>query len=387
MFKITEEHIDFIINDLKKNGVENEDLLMNLTDHICCIVERNLEKEGNFNEYYQSIRETFYIKSFSEIEEETKLLLTFKNYYAMKKVMLFSGIFSASILSVGIILKFLHWPGASIGIVLGLVIMSFVFLPLLFTLRVKEKSNLQDKALIVAGAIPAILMCLSVLFKIQHWPYATILGYLTILILVFIYLPLFYVSGVKHQETKINTIITSIIIVVACGLFLTLVVTPKTQKAQLVKATINIYRSEQILEKEKTLLAKVNGNSRAILLDSSKSKYIFEELELLKNKLIKYSSGVEKLNSKFVDNNNYLEDVMMDDYLENEKGLAEIINLRNSILAFNNNHLESQQINIETTFLDKNSIHFIQRVPTAVTEIIQMQMQLIQNQRELIATK
>ena len=56
--------------------------------------------------------------------------------------------------------------------------------------------------MLVAGAIPAILMSLSVLFKIQHWPYANIMGYLTILILLFIYLPLFYTSGVKHQETK-----------------------------------------------------------------------------------------------------------------------------------------------------------------------------------------
>jgi hypothetical protein len=90
MFILTDEHIDFILKDIKSNGLENQDLILNLLDHMCCIIEENLEENGNFEEYYQSIKSTFYHKSYLEIEEETNLLLTFKNYYAMKKVMLFS---------------------------------------------------------------------------------------------------------------------------------------------------------------------------------------------------------------------------------------------------------------------------------------------------------
>jgi len=387
MFILTDEHIDFILKDIKNNGLENQDLILNLLDHMCCIIEENLEENGNFEEYYQSIKSTFYHKSYLEIEEETNLLLTFKNYYAMKKVMLFSGIFSASILSLGIIFKFMHWPGASIGIVLSLGVLSFVFLPLLFTLRVKEKSNTRDKILLVAGAIPAILMSLSVLFKIQHWPYANIMGYLTILILLFIYLPLFYTSGVKHQETKINTIITSIIIIVGCGLFLTLVVTPKTQKAQLVKVTANIYRSQQILEKEKILLLNMNNSSAESLSNNSNSKIIFDELDLFKNKLLKFSVGIEKLDSAFIANKYFIEDVMLGDYLNGQKEQEQLIKLRQAVLVYNKSTLGNQKINIETTFLDDESTGFIQRVPTAISEIIQMQIQLIQSQRELMAIK
>lgn len=385
MFILKDEHIDFILQDIKNNGLENQDLILNLLDHICCIIEENLEEEGNFEEYYNSIKSTFYHKSYLEIEEETNLLLTFKNYYAMKKVMLFSGIFSASILSLGIIFKFMHWPGASIGIVISLGVLSFVFLPLLFTLRVKEKSNTRDKILLVAGAIPAILMSLSILFKIQHWPFANTMGYLTILILLFIYLPLFYTSGIKHQETKINTIITSIIIIVGCGLFLTLVVTPKTQKAQLVKATANIYRSQQILEKEKILLSKINNSSAESLSNNSKSKIVFEELELFKNKLLKFSAGIDRLDSTFIANKNYLEDVMLGDYLDGQKEREQLIKLRQAVLLYNKSTLGNEKINIESTFLDNESTGFIQRVPTAITEIIQLQIQLLQHQRELMA--
>ena len=138
MFKITDEHIDFILCDIKDNGVENEDLQNNLLDHICCIIEEQLEQNGNFEECYQRIKTSFYKQSYSEIEEETKLLLTYKNYYAMKKVMLFSGVFSASILSLGIVFKFMHWPGASMGSVLGLVI----FTSLIY---IKSKGKIKHK--------------------------------------------------------------------------------------------------------------------------------------------------------------------------------------------------------------------------------------------------
>ena len=44
MFILTDEHIDFILKDIKNNGLENEDLILNLLDHICCIIEENLEE-------------------------------------------------------------------------------------------------------------------------------------------------------------------------------------------------------------------------------------------------------------------------------------------------------------------------------------------------------
>jgi hypothetical protein len=200
-------------------------------------------------------------------------------------------------------------------------------------------------------------------------------------------LPLFYTSGVKHQETKINTIITSIIIIVGCGLFLTLVVTPKTQKAQLVKATANIYRSQQILEKEKILLLKMNNSSAESLSNNSNSKIIFDELDLFKTKLLKFSAGIEKLDSAFIANKYYIEDVMLGDYLNGQKEEEQLINLRQAVLVYNKSTLGNQKINIETTFLDNESTGFIQRVPTAISEIIQIQIQLIQSQRELMAIK
>ena len=167
MYCLNEKQIDFILDDIRRNGVELEDLQSNLLDHICCIIEQELEENGDFEQFYFSTIKKFYKNELREIEEETISLLTFKNYYVMKKTMLVSGVISASLLTLGIILKFLHMPGAAVGIVLGIGGMSFVFLPLLFLLKIKEQKETKNKVLIGLGTFAGILMTLGILFKIM----------------------------------------------------------------------------------------------------------------------------------------------------------------------------------------------------------------------------
>ena len=44
MYALSDQQIDFILNDIKIRGVETEDLQLNLLDHICCIIECELEQ-------------------------------------------------------------------------------------------------------------------------------------------------------------------------------------------------------------------------------------------------------------------------------------------------------------------------------------------------------
>src|SRR6478736_5542246 len=111
MYCLSEKQIDFILADIRARGVALESLQQDLLDHVCCIIEQNLEANGNFEDFYFATIQTFYKQELKEIEEETLFLLTHKNYYAMKKIMLASGAFSAIVLSFGILFKFMHWPG------------------------------------------------------------------------------------------------------------------------------------------------------------------------------------------------------------------------------------------------------------------------------------
>jgi hypothetical protein len=223
MYQISDRQIDFILSDISARGVEMESLQQNLLDHICCIIEHDLEENGDFESFYQKTIKTFYKDALWEIEEETIQLLTFKNYYTMKKTMIVSGTFSAAAMSIGILFKFMHWPGASALIILGIAVSSLVFLPLLFTLKAKEKQNIKDKFILGIGMLAGILISIAILFKVMHWPGANLMGSSVIGIMGLIYIPVYFFSGIKNPESKVNTIVTTNIMIMGCGLFLTLV--------------------------------------------------------------------------------------------------------------------------------------------------------------------
>ena len=79
MYRISDQQIDYILNDFRARGVEMESLQENLLDHICCIIEQELEANGDFERFYSTTIKTFYKNELKEIEEETISLLNNKN--------------------------------------------------------------------------------------------------------------------------------------------------------------------------------------------------------------------------------------------------------------------------------------------------------------------
>lgn len=218
MYVLTDEQIAFIRNDIRRNGIELEELQLDLLDHICCVIETEFTAENDFETFYRSILPRFYKRSLREIQEETHLLLTFKNYYAMKKIMFMSGAFSALTVLIGSLFKIIHWPGAALLFVIAIALFSFVFLPILSVIRIKEQTLTKDKIVITSVAIFGSAISLAILFKVMHWPFATILWTISLGILFFLFLPIYFFGGIRNPETKTNTIVSSILILIAGGL-------------------------------------------------------------------------------------------------------------------------------------------------------------------------
>jgi hypothetical protein len=218
MYVLTDEQIEFIRNDIRRNGIELEELQLDLLDHICCVIETEHTAENDFEAFYRSILPRFYKRSLREIQEETHLLLTFKNYYAMKKVMFMSGAFSAFTVLIGSLFKIMHWPGAALLFVIAIALFSFVFLPILSVIRIKEQTLTKDKIVITSAAIFGSAISLAILFKVMHWPFATILWTISLGILFFLFLPVYFFGGIRNPATKTNTIVSSILILIAGGL-------------------------------------------------------------------------------------------------------------------------------------------------------------------------
>ncbi len=264
MYKITDTQIDLILNDISARGVEMESLQQNLLDHICCIIEKDLEENGDFESFYQKTIKTFYKDALWEIEEETIQLLTFKNYYTMKKIMIGSGIFSAITMIIGMLFKIMHWQGTSLIIVLGIFSSSLIFLPLMFTLKVKEKQSTKEKLVLALATVLGILISISILFKVMHWPGANIMGGTFLAVATFVYIPVYFFTGIRNPDLKVNTIVTTVLMVMGCGLLFTLVNTrPQIQE----KA--NLVANSNLQESYKKITGQANLISTALLQDTT----------------------------------------------------------------------------------------------------------------------
>jgi hypothetical protein len=288
MYQLKDKHIDFILNDISARGVTIEDLQYNLLDHICCIIERNLEENGDFENFYKRTVQSFFKNELKEIEEETISLIIFKNYYTMKKAMIISGTVAVGLLSIGLFLKFMHWPGASIGILLGITILSLVFLPLMFILKIKEKQNVKDKITIGIGAFAGILISMGTLFKIMHWPYANIMMSSSIAILMLLFLPFYFFSGIRNPETKVNTIVSSILLISASGLLFTLMRSPRATFLIDKQLTETYLRDDQLLRFEMNEGRSITDSMNTEL--NKKGAEIIEHCDLIKKRFIELES-------------------------------------------------------------------------------------------------
>ncbi|HLP14539.1 MAG TPA: hypothetical protein VK177_21590 [Flavobacteriales bacterium] len=70
--------------------------------------------------------------------------LQVKNGGTMKKSMYAMAYVAACLSSTGLLFKIQHWPGASIMLVLGVAILNFGFLPLYFLNRYRQSGDLVN---------------------------------------------------------------------------------------------------------------------------------------------------------------------------------------------------------------------------------------------------
>jgi hypothetical protein len=386
MYQLSDKQIDHILNDIGARGVEMESLQQNLLDHVCCIIEQDLEENGDFESFYEKTIKTFYKDALWEIEEETLLLLTFKNYYTMKKAMIVSGTISTALLSMGLIFKFMHWPGASLGILLGIGTLSLVFLPLMFLLKIKEKQDIKDKLTIGIGAFAGILISLGILFKIMHWPYANIMMTSSLTILLLVFLPFYFFSGIRNPETKVNTIVSSILLISASGLLLTLMRSPRASFLIDKQLTETYLRDDQLLRVEIKDIRLMGDSTNSEL--NKKGEEIIAHCDVIKKRFIELESenGSTDLKADLA-NNIVMHEHTVQAGFRNEmynelSNKLEMLSREYNALAAKTNRLpivfetisNSKEANSMSCFVMLNQLTLVQRT-------------VLQNQRTLLTTK
>ncbi|NMH27296.1 hypothetical protein [Flavobacterium silvaticum] len=338
MYTLTDTQIEFIQNDIRARGVLMVGLQQDLLDHICCVIEQELDPDGNFDDFYQHRIRTFYKTDLSEIEQETIQLLTFKNYYVMKKIMLFAGAFSVLTMTAGLFFKFFHMPGASFLIAVGIILLSLVFLPLLFTLKIRENSSSRDKIITGVGTFAGILISVGTMFKIFHWPGANIIGILALSIMLLVFLPVYFFSGIRNPETKVNTIVSSIFIFYGCALILMMVRSSAASNQLMRENAEMVLRNENMLSEQQKLTAALvsqsridNPSAQSTKLENEQAGQIGLLANQLKQFLIASETGKAQLGS-----GDMLSDMDAGHYIsDSPKAEAQLKNLTGKIQSFN----------------------------------------------------
>ena len=113
------------------------------------------------------------------------------------------GAASASVINLSITFKFQHWPGAGMLLTIGLASFALIFLPLLLLKKRKEEKG-QGRRMIMnlLGMAGLALFALGLLFKIMHWPGASVMLLLSVPLLFFGYFLLYLSDPSVDAEAK-----------------------------------------------------------------------------------------------------------------------------------------------------------------------------------------
>ena len=129
----------------------------------------------------------------------------------MKKILYLIGLLSTAFTFLGSIFKIMHWPGASVMIIIGAFSFAFIFIPLLIFIKFKEVIFLFVKFIYSIGVVLGTILMIGLIFKLMHWPWATVLMLSSIVIFNFVYIPVYFLSRFKREDLKFNTVVNSVV--------------------------------------------------------------------------------------------------------------------------------------------------------------------------------
>jgi hypothetical protein len=194
-------NIDQISLDIGRAEISFSHLPADLIDHICCDVEYEMQNGMTFSEAYQRVKQKMGPRRLKEIQEETLYLVDTK-YRKMKNTMKFSGVAGTIMFGVAAMFKIQHWPFAGIMFTLGALILAFVFLPSTLSVLWKESHNRSRLFLFISGFLAGMLFIFGTLWKVQHWPGAGIILSLATLSGILFFIPALTLSRISQENSS-----------------------------------------------------------------------------------------------------------------------------------------------------------------------------------------
>jgi hypothetical protein len=201
MPELSIQNIERVTRDVKKQEIVFSHLVDELIDHICCDVENEMQDGLTFLEAYNKVKQKISPRRLKEIQEETLYAVDTKYRY-MKNTMKISGIAGTVLLGFGALFKIQHWALAGAMATIGAVILAVVFIPSALGVLWKETHSRKKLFLFISAFLAGMCFILGTLFKIQHWSGAGIIITLAALFGILFFIPALLVSKLQDQENK-----------------------------------------------------------------------------------------------------------------------------------------------------------------------------------------
>ena len=203
MPELSLQHIDQISHDIGREEITFSHLLEDLIDHVCCDVENEMQNGLSFSEAYRKVKQKMGSRRLKEIQEETLYAVDTK-YRFMKNTMKISGVAGTVLFGFAALFKIQHWPLAGALMTLGALVLAFIFLPSALSVLWKETHNRKRLFLVFSAFFAGMLFIFGTLFKIQHWPMAGALLTLAALSGILFFIPALALSRLAEQENKVK---------------------------------------------------------------------------------------------------------------------------------------------------------------------------------------
>ncbi|MCK4880830.1 MAG: hypothetical protein KAS82_09225 [Bacteroidales bacterium] len=260
MADLTDREIEILNREIDKQGLTYTQLQNELLDHLCCDIETKMDEGVEFLKAFEELRSRLENRRIQEIQEETLLLINQK-YRMMKKFMYILGTIAPSLLIIGAIFKLQHWPGASVFIVLGSFLLGAVYLPVFAMVSMRDtrkKEKRVNKPLYVVGVITGFIFITGVLFKIMHWPGAGVALLFSVLLTVAVFIPILVIHALKDKENQVQSF--SILIFVLAFMAVNIMVFA-------LKASKNVLHSMVISAKENMMTSQMVESANTLFLE------------------------------------------------------------------------------------------------------------------------
>ena len=121
----------------------------------------------------------------------------------MKKIVYISGIVCANLMLIGALLKALHLPGASVFLMVSILLFCFGFLPISLVSSYKSSVEKKYKSLYIITFVVFSIVLLGALFKILHWPGAGLFLLIGTLLPFVLFLPV-YLIYTRNEKSVVN---------------------------------------------------------------------------------------------------------------------------------------------------------------------------------------